>query len=345
MRRYKAVVTAPITRKYIEKLEEFCDVIEAGWAKTGNLLDENELTEILEDVDFLIVEFEKITESVIRKSKNLKVIGCTRGNPVNIDVKAAAACNIPVVYTPGRNANAAAEFTMGLIISALRHIAQAYYHLKSGKYVGEPAEDIYNFVEKEDVLWGVDGDIPYKRFRGYELAGKTLGLVGLGSIGRRLVKLAKAFDMEVLAYDPYLPEEEAKAMQVELVALNRLLSKSDVISVHCKVTEETRGLIGKAEFELMKPTAYFINTARASIVSQEALIEALQNHRIAGAALDVFWCEPLPSNHPLLAMEHLTLTPHIAGASGDVPGWQSKMIVEDIIHWIHGDKLERAFKV
>jgi D-3-phosphoglycerate dehydrogenase len=343
MNKYRAVVTASILDRYMQQLKEYCDVVVTGWAKTGELLTEEELIEVLKDADIFIVGYEKLTKKVIENSKKLKLIGCTRGNPVNVDVRAASASNITVIYTPGRNANSAAEFTMGLILSELRHIARAYHCLKMGRYLGEPVENIYHTPHQDDVVWNMDGDSPYKKFRGCELYGRTIGLIGLGNIGRRLAKFAKAFDMNVVAYDPYCPIENVKELEIELVSLSELLRSADFISIHCKVSEETIGLLGKEQFALIKPTAYLINTARASIIQQEALIEALQNKKIAGAALDVYWYEPIPANHPLLTMENVTLTPHIAGASDDVPVWQSQMMVEDVIRWIKGEEPVRIF--
>jgi len=344
MKKYKAVVTATIIENELNQLREYCDVTMTGWVKNGKLLNEDELIEILQDTDILIASYENITKKVIKNSKKLKLIGCPRGNPVNIDVKAASAMNIPVIYTPGRNANSAAEFTMGLILAELRHIAKAYHSMKIGKYLGKPVRDIYNAPHQDDVMWNIDEDSPYKKFRGYELKGRTLGLVGLGNIGKRVAKFAKAFDMNIIAYDPYCSKEDAKIIRVKLVSLNTLLSLADFVSIHCKVTKETIGLIGEKELSLMKSNAYIINTARASIIQQDALIKALENKKIAGAALDVYWYEPIPSNHPLLNMENVTFTPHIAGTSDDVPTYQSKMIVEDVIRWINGKELKRAFR-
>jgi D-3-phosphoglycerate dehydrogenase len=344
MKKYKAVITATIIENELNQLREYCDVTITGWVKSGKLFNEDELIEILQDTDILIASYENITKKVIKNSKKLKLIGCPRGNPVNIDVKAASAMNIPVIYTPGRNANSAAEFTIGLILAELRHIARAYHSMKIGKYLGKPVRDIYNTPHQDDVMWNIDENSPYKKFRGYELAGRTLGLIGLGNIGKRVAKFAKIFGMNIIAYDPYCSKEDAKIIMVELVSLKTLLSSADFVSIHCKVTEETIGLIGEKELSLMKSNAYIINTARASIIQQDALIKVLENKKIAGAALDVYWYEPIPSNHPLLNMENITLTPHIAGASDDVPIYQSKMIVEDVIRWIDGKELKRVFR-
>lgn len=345
MEKLKAVVTAFIDKKNLNLLKEYCDITVTGWAKTGVKLNEEEMIEALEDADILLVGYEKVSEYVIKNSPKLKLIGCTRGNPINVDSKFAKSSRIPVIYTPARNANSAAEYTMGMILSEVRHIARAFYSLKTGLYVGPAAQNVYELPEEDDVVWNLDQDSPYKKFRGYELNGRTLGLVGFGNIATRISKMAKAFEMNVLAFDPYCSESTAKEYGVKLVPLDTLLKKADFISLHCKVTDETKGLIGEKELAMMKPTAYLINTARAAIINQRALVKALTEHKIAGAALDVYWYEPIPANHPLLSLDNVTLTPHIAGASYDVPSRHSEMIVKDTIKWIKGEKPERVFEV
>lgn len=345
MKKYKAVVTAKILEDELEQLKEYCDLTITGWVKSGNIFSEDQMIEILRDTDILIAGYENITKKVMQYSKKLKLIGCPRGNPVNIDVKAAKDLNIPVIYAPGRNANSVAEFTVGLILAELRHIARAYHSMKIGKYLGEPVVDIYHTPHQDDVMWNIDENSPYKKLRGYELNNRTLGLIGLGNIGRRVAKFAKAFDMNIIVYDPYCSDYDARITMAKLVSLETLLRSSDFVSIHCKVTEETIGLIGEKELSLMKPSAYIINTARAAIVRQDALIKVLQSNKIAGAALDVYWYEPIPANHPLLNMKNVTLTPHIAAASDDVPKCHSKMIVEDVIRWINGKKPKRIFNI
>lgn len=345
MKKYKTVITAKILEDELSHLREYCDLTITGWVKSGNIFNEDQMIEILQDTDILIVGYENISKKVIQGSKKLKLIGCPRGNPVNIDLKTARDLNIPVIYTPGRNANSVAEFTIGLILAELRHIARAYHSMKIGRYLGEPVADIYHTPHQEDVMWNIDENSPYKKLRGYELNNRTLGLIGLGNIGRRVAKFAMAFNMNIIAYDPYCAEGDARLVNAKLVSLETLLRSSDFVSIHCKVTEETIGLVGGKELSLMKPNAYLINTARASIVQQDALIKVLQNKKIAGAALDVYWYEPIPANHPLLTLKNVTLTPHIAAASEDVPKCHSKMIVEDVIQWINGKKPKRVITI
>ena len=332
----KAIVTLRIPETHLERLKSRCQVVLAGWGKTGRRLTERELSVIAQDAQILLAGYERVSARVIGSAQNLELIGCARATPVNIDVAAATERGIPVLFTPGRNANAAAEFTLGLMLAASRHIARAHHVLKTGDYLGEPASTFSGADPHPDVIWELDGKSPYKDFRGVELCERTAGLIGLGDIGSRVARLCQAFGLRVVAYSPYQDTRKAAALGVELLSLKELLAVSDFVSVHCRVTDETKRLLGKDEFALMKPTAYLINTARAIVIDQEALIEALQNGRIAGAALDVYWNEPLPRNHPLLRLENVTLTPHLAGATVEVAERHSGMIVNDVLTWLDG---------
>lgn len=332
-----------ISKTQLDRLQNRCEVVNTGWGKTGQRLSEDELYSILGDANVLLVGYEKVTARVIEKAKKLELIGCSRSNPVNVDVEAATLRGIPVIHTPGRNANAAAEFTIGLMLAEARNIVRSDRALRSGHYVGEASD---RFVEADpagDITWDLDGDSPYKQLRGFELRGRTLGLIGLGNVAMQVARLALAFGMKVLVFTPVSDSELASQLGVQMVDLDELLRQSDFISVHCKVSDGTRGLLDHHAFSMMKPTAYLINTARAIVVDQDALLEALNHRRIAGAALDVFWYEPIPSNHPLLKMQNVTLTPHLGGATVEVPELHSKMIVDDIFIWMDGKNPTHVF--
>ena len=275
-------------------------------------------------------------KSLIAQASGLRLIGCARSNPVNVAVQAATARHIPVLYTPGRNAASTAEYTLGLMLAECRHIARSYHALKSGQFLGSPAETFSGADMHADVVWDLDGNSPYKVFPGRELSGSVLGLIGLGNVGSRVARLAQAFGMKVIAYSQNKDAERAQALGVELVPLERVLRTADFISIHCRVTPETVGLISEKEFAMMKPGAYLINTARAVVIDQAALIDALRQQRIAGAALDVYWYEPLPANHPLLQLDNVTVTPHLAGAANEVIHRHSQMIVDDVLTWLDG---------
>ena len=343
MEKLKAVVTMKFSDDQCERLNEKLEVVRTGWATTGQKLIEDEMIQNLQDADILLVGYEDVTERVLIESPRLKLIACSRANPVNLAVDEASRRGIPILYAPGRNAVTAAEFTIGLMLAEARHIAEAHHSLKTGKYLGKAMEKFSGADQKSDVVWNLDGESPYKDFQGYELSGRVLGLIGLRSIGRQVARMAKAFDMEIISFDPYCTAEFAAEAGVRLVSFEELLTRADFISMHCKVSEETKGILGKKEFAMMKPTAYVINTARAIVIDQEALIEALQERRISGAALDVYWYEPLPENHPLLKMNNVTLTPHLGGATFDVPKRHSKMIADDILAWLDGQQPKYVF--
>jgi D-3-phosphoglycerate dehydrogenase len=340
------IVTAEIVEPLLSQLKDRCDVRLMGWSEeAGKILTEDECVSAFRDAEILVVGYETLTERVLEHCPNLKLIAIPRGNPVNVSLPAANRRGIPVLYTPARNANAVAELVIGLTLSLIRRIARANHEIKNGRFLFPPAEDVYRVPEKDDIVWGfVQKDpSPFLEYYGYELYGKNFGLVGYGAIGRRVARFLQAMDVNVMAYDPYLPPETAKADGVELMSLDDLLRTSDAVSLHCKVTEETKGLIGAREIALMKPSAILINTARGVIVDQRALIEALEAGRIAGAALDVFWQEPLPENHPILKMDNVVITPHIGSASQDVPLHQSKMVVGDILAFLAGEPMRHVF--
>lgn len=333
-----AFITSDFSESQLTRLNQRLRVQRGGWGMTGEKLSPDELIESAQDAHILVVGYEQVTEKVIQKLPKLKLVGCTRSTPVNIHLVSATARSIPVLHTPGRNTVTAAEFTMGLMLSAAHRIACSHHALRSDKYLGPENADLRGFDPGNDITWKLDGESPFKDFQGIDLHGRTLGIIGLGKIGNRVAQLAQAFDMQVIAYSPYSDSKEAEDIGVELVPLDDLMRRSDFISIHARVTPESSGLIGEEQFKLMKPSAYLISSSRAAIIDQTALIQALEQHRIAGAALDVYWYEPLPRNHPLLHMDNVALTPHLAGASRDVIERHSQMIVDDILAWLDGKR-------
>ncbi len=268
----------------------------------------------------LICELERVDESVFSAARSVRLVASCRGNPTNVDLVAAAGHGVTVLATPGRNAISVADFTLGLLLDHCRGLGRAERQLR------------------EDG-WMVDGDLPYFHFRGPELDGRTIGLVGLGAIGRLVADRARGFGMSVLAFDPFVATAPGG---VGLVALDELLVRSDVVSIHCPLTPETRGLIGERELGLMRAEAVLVNTARAAVVDETALLQALRHHDIAGAALDVFWEEPLAADHPIRALDNVTITPHVAGAADDVRRHHARMIIDDIARWQAGEPLQHA---
>ena len=276
-----------------------------------------QLIPYVSDTNILIVHVAPVTLEVMKAAKNLMIIGCLRANPVNVDVDAATSLHIPVLYAPGRNAVAVAEFVVGAIIAHIRNIIRASTLLRQG-------------------FWGYE--FYYYNQAGYELSGKTIGIIGFGKVGREVAVRAKAFGMSVLVYDPYVSPDLIEKFGYRWTTLEHLLVESDIVSIHCTLTEETYHLIGEKELKKMKSNAIIVNTARGGIIDESALINALKNKTIGGAILDVFENEPLPPNNPFVELDNVTILPHIAGASKEVVYRASSMIAEDVERILEGRK-------
>ncbi len=256
-------------------------------------LPKDELKSVIKDYDALIIRSSTdVTADIIEAAKKLKFIGRAGVGLDNVDLTAATKKGIVAMNTPAGNTTSTAEHTMSMILALSRNIPQACASLKSGKW-------------------------DRSKFTGVELYGKVLGVVGLGRIGSTVSKFAKAFGMTVIAYDPFLSMEVAAQRGIEVVEMDALLKRSDYITVHIPKTSETSNLIGEKEFGLMKKTARVINCARGGIISETALAKALQDKRIAGAALDVFEEEPPSTDHPLLKLDNCVLTPHLGASTSE----------------------------
>jgi D-3-phosphoglycerate dehydrogenase len=307
----RALITAEFDQQAIRQLETMGFSVElAGWGQTRRVLGESELADLVSGVSLLVVEVEQVTRGVIAAAGDLEIIATCRAGPVNVDMAAATAAGISVLCTPGRNADSVADFVIGLFVALGRNIWQADNHLRRHG-------------------WHVGADIPYFHFRGPELAHATLGLVGCGAIGRFVAQRARGLGMDVLGYDPFLCQQDV-GEAIRLCHLPEVLEQADFLSLHVPLSEGTRSMIGGPELARMKPTSYLINTARAAVVEEEALFALLEERKIAGAALDVFWEEPLPDGSPWLRLDNVLLTPHIAGAADHVKVHHSAMVIEDV---------------
>ncbi|MBO3803546.1 MAG: hydroxyacid dehydrogenase, partial [Candidatus Brockarchaeota archaeon] len=231
----------------------------------------------------------------------------------NVDLDAATERGIVVTYTPGANAVSVAEHAFALLLALVRKVTSADRSVREGEGKGQ-------------------------EFEGVELAGKTMGVIGLGAIGSRVAKRAIAFEMRVVAHDPYVDPEKASSLGVELVDLDTLLRRSDVVSLHAALTERTKHLISRREIGLLKPTAVIVNAARGRLIDEEALVQALKEKRILGAALDVFQEEPLPPGHPFLKEPNVVLTPHIAAFTKEALSRGDKIVAEDLATVIRGGR-------
>lgn len=329
----KALVTANFDTQALERLRDELqmNVDYAPIADREGRLPEEEFEERIHDVDILIVGYEGVSGRVINAAEELQIIACARGGPdANVDIDAATDRDIPVLYAPGRNAVSVADFTWGEILAVLRNIAHAHHLLHSGTYTGTPRSDAASGGTREDVTWGMGQDSPYVNLKGPELDGKTVGVVGMGAVGREVAKRAQGFGVTLLGFDPYIDADAMAECDTEKVELDELLQQSDIVTVHVPVTESTRGLLGAAEFQLMKDSAYFINNARGAIIDEDALLEELQTNGLRGAALDVYDMEPIPDDAPLLDLDTVVTTPHLAGAAEEVITRHSEMLVDDV---------------
>jgi D-3-phosphoglycerate dehydrogenase / 2-oxoglutarate reductase len=272
---------------------------------------------LLEDVEVLVDHLAPVTGWLLDRCPRLRLIAVSRGGPTNIDMAAARARRVAVVNAPGRNASAVAEFTIGAILAETRLIRAGHEALRRGVWRG----DLY----RADVT-------------GEELSAMTVGVIGYGHIGTRVVRLLKPFGCRILVADPYVDlSAEDRTDGVTHVGLDRLLVESDVVSLHARVTEETRGFIGADAFRRMRAGAYFINTARGPMVDYEALHDALASGHLRGAMLETFWQEPVPQGAPLLRLPNVTLTPHIAGASLNTVRVAASMIAEEVRRHLAGE--------
>ena len=280
-----------------------------------------ELDEFLEDVDVIMTHFCPISEKVIQNAKNLKVIFVSRGGTENICIEAATKRNIPVVNVI-RNAKPVADFVLGMILSLTRNISQSFYKIKQGIWEK-------NFFNSEYVR---------------NLDAQKVGLVGFGNVGSELAKRLLALEVPVIVYDEYIKKEEMQKTfpKIKIVEnLDELLKEADIVSIHLRLTDQTKGMIDQEFFRKMKKEAYFINTARGGLVKEEDLILALQEGEILGAALDVYDKEPLSKDSPLLQMSNVLLTPHIAGSTVDAIPKSPYMLMKEFDRMIEDKRYTR----
>jgi len=272
-----------------------------------------DITDDVDGFEIILVQFAPISRSFIDSASALKVIAVLRSGAENVAVDFATDRGITVMNTPGRNARAVAECTMGMILSETRNIARAHAHLKSHHWRR-------SFANSDAIP---------------ELCGKTIGLVGYGAVGQLVAAYLDAFGSRIIAFDPYFEGDPSPA---SLVDLQNLMKQSDVISIHARLTEQSHHLVDAQQIALMKPTAILVNTARSGLVDEKALIKALSEKRITGAALDVFDTEPLPDDHPLLKLDNVTITPHLAGSTIDAFRNSPKLMAAHLARMLKGTR-------
>lgn len=288
-----------------------------SWTQTRALTDPDELASrlIAEKADVLVVEADFVFEETISEATDLRFIGVCRGAATSVDIEAATRAGVLVVNAPGRNGPAVAEHALGLMLALARGIPHAHRYTSGGAW-NSPVE-------------------PYLTMRGVELGGKVLGIIGLGAIGSHLAKIALGIGMRPFAYDPYVSKLPPG---VEFRDLESLMSASDFISLHVPLNPDTLGLIDGGLLSRMKPSAFVVNCSDSALIEQAPLVDALGNHRIAGGAFDVFETHPVAPNNPMLKLDNVVLSPHIGGATDETVERHSRMIADDIIRFLDGER-------
>ncbi len=271
------------------------------------------------DADVIVVDGTPVTREVIDRSPNLKLVAVLRGGVENADLGLLKERGIPVVHAPQRSADAVADYTIGMMIAENKNIARSHHLIFEGEWRK-------NYINQDYV---------------HNMRTRTVGIVGFGQIGSRVARRLIGFESRVIAFDPFLDPVRIREAGVEAVdSLEELLGQSDFVTLHLRTSEQTRRIIDARALAQMRPTAYLINTARSSLIDEGALVDALRERRIGGAAIDVYDVEPLPAGHPYLSLDNVTLTPHIAGTCADT--WHASVEIgfEELSRYLRGEPLQ-----
>ncbi len=317
------LVTADLDASALRALQTLGPVEDQSFRRTHRMLAGATMVEAMQGHQILITEIDLLDAVSIEALPQLRIVGVCRGDPVNVDVDACTAFGIPVVHTPGRNADAVADLTLTFMLMGARRFPQAAEFLRRP---GIEPGDLASLGEA------------FATLQGRELWNKTIGLVGFGAIGRKVAERLQGFGARLLVADPYLRPEQAALADAELVAFDALLAQSDFVSLHAAVTPETEGLMDKRHLALMRPGAWLINTARAALLDEAALIEALESGALGGAALDTFSVEPPGSDLPLVWLDNVSSTPHVGGNTSDVAAHQGELIAHQIACLLSGER-------
>lgn len=313
----RALILAPFDSSQLLRLRPHMELVHRSWLETRELTAPSKLAAELSAGHFaiLVVEADFVFDETIQDTDDLRLVGVCRGSTNSVDVEAATQRGVLVVNAPGRNAQAVAEHALGLMLALARRIPKAHDYVKNGRWKN-PME-------------------PYVSLRGVELSGRTLGVIGLGTIGCRTASLGAAVGMSVVAYDPYATSTPDG---VVLTGLEELLRRADFVSIHVPLTPDTEGMLDRRMFTLMRDSAYLVSCSDAAVIEQRALVDALSEGCIAGAALDVFETHPVVPESPLLKLDNVLLSPHLGGATHETVERHSRMIVDDILRFVNGQR-------
>ncbi len=318
----QALITCEVTNDFLFALKNRgIDYELTGWGQTGTTLNEKELIEKAKECEIVIVEIEEITKTVINALPNLKFVGVTRGTPVNVDLEFCNDRGIPVVHTPGRNADSVADYCLSMMLDLSRKLTASSRHLSSEG-------------------WMFDGKLPYLEFRGRELGKLKIGLFGYGQIGARVAqRLHSGFGAQVFYFDPYV-DSSVNAKKVH--TLEELFEISDIVSLHAPVIPETENSVNRSLLRRLGPNGILISSARAKLIVEEDLYQSLTQGEIASAAIDVFWAEPIDNQNRWVKLPNVICTPHIAGASLDVVTNHCETILNGIDKWLSNKNEKRG---
>ncbi len=316
-----ALVSASFDAGSLDRLRTHMDVQYASFREVKRLLTGVDLVKALQGKQIFITEVDVVDANALRQLPDLRVVAACRGDAVNVDVEACTAFGIPVLFAPGRNAVAVADLAVAFMINLARKLPAAS-----------------QFLRQEECTAGNMSKMgqAFSQLQGRELWRKTIGLVGLGAVGRAVAKRLAGFEAEILVADPFVTPEQAALAGCRLTDLDTLLRRSDFVSLHAAVTPETTGMIGADEFAKMKPGAFFINTARAALIDEQALVDALECGALAGAGLDTFAVEPPGFDHPLVRHPAVICTPHSAGNTVEVADHQGESVSAALLQLLGG---------